>query len=188
MIFLDRDGVINYNPVYLDYIKKPSEFKFLPGACRAIKMLKDASFEVVVISNQSGTAKGLFTKKDLKAIDKKMFAGLKAKCTGLDGTYYCTHSSESGCACKKPRTGLIRKAVGKARIDHENSFFLGDTQRDMLAGKRYNLKTILLLSGYSKRKDIKSWKIKPDFIAKNLLCAVKEIILKKEGDHETIIG
>ena len=178
MIFLDRDGVINENPVYLDYIKTPAEFKFLKGVKKAIKMLNKAGFEVVVISNQSGIAKGLFTKGDLKAIDEKMFKGLKETGAVIKKTYYCTHLAEENCGCKKPDTGMLKKAVGKSRIDKKNSFFIGDTQRDAHAGNSYGVITIAVLSGYAGRGDIKKWKIKPDYIAKDLISAVEGIILK----------
>lgn len=177
MIFLDRDGVINRNPVYLDYIKKSSEFRFLPGARRAIRMLTDAGFDVVVISNQAGIAKGLFTRDDLKRIDEKMMKGVLASGGKIRGAYYCIHHPDADCECRKPKTGLIEKAIGKSRIDRGGSFFIGDTERDAVTGKRFGIKTITVLSGYNSKKDIKTWKVEPDFIAKDLLAAVKEVIV-----------
>ena len=120
IVFLDRDGVINYNPAYGDYIKSPSEFKFIPGAHKAIAMLTKAGFEIAVISNQSGVEKRLFTKKDLKDIDRKMLKGLKGSGGKLSGTYYCIHSTEKNCDCKKPKTVLLKKATKGKKIDRKN--------------------------------------------------------------------
>lgn len=178
MIFLDRDGVINRNPVYLDYIKKPSEFYFLPGACRAVKMLTDCGFDIVVVSNQGGVAKGLFSKEDLKKIDKKMMRGILASGGRIRKSYYCTHHSAANCKCKKPRTGLVKKAIGKRRLNRKNSYFIGDTERDIATGKKTGIKTIAVLSGYNSKKDIKAWKQKPDFIARDLLAAVEKVVVR----------
>jgi len=176
MVFLDRDGVINKNPAHGDYIKRPSEFKFLPNARKAVKMLNNAGFDIAVISNQSGIGKGLFSKNELKKIDEKMLKGIKASKGEIKGTYYCIHHPDANCECRKPKTGLIKKAVGKNKIDFRNSFFIGDTERDVVAGGRSGLKTITVLSGYNKNKDIKRWKKQPDYIAKDLYDAAKRIV------------
>ena len=181
MVFLDRDGVINKNPPHRDYIKRPSEFKFLANARKAVRMLNNAGFDIVVISNQAGVGKGLFSKEDLKKIDKKMLKGIRASKGKIRGTYYCIHHPDANCECRKPKTGLIKKAVGKNKVDFKNSFFIGDTERDVVAGGRSGLKTITVLSGYNKNKDIKKWKNQPDYIAKDLYNAVRKIVLKNGG-------
>jgi histidinol-phosphate phosphatase family protein len=177
IVFLDRDGVVNRNPVRYDYVKKTSEFRFLPGARRAIRMLTKAGYGVVIISNQGGVAKGLFSKQDLKAIDKKMLEGVRKSGGRIKGIYYCIHNPEANCECRKPRTGLLKKAIGKTRIDLKGSFFIGDTERDAIAGENFGLQTVTVLCGYNGRKDIKPWKIQPDFIAKDLLSAARNFIL-----------
>lgn len=177
-IFLDRDGVINKNPRYGDFIEKASQFKFLANVKKAIKLLNDAGFDIFVISNQAGVAKGLFTKTDLKRIDNKMLKGINTSGGKLKGIYYCIHHPDANCECRKPKTGLMKKAVGKKKIDLKNAFFIGDTERDAIAGEAFGVKTIAVLSGYAKTKDIKKWKVKPDYIAKNLYDAVKRIVLK----------
>lgn len=178
IVFLDRDGVINKNPVYLDYIKNPSEFKFIPGSQRAIRMLNKAGFKVIIISNQTGIGKGLYSKDDLKRITAKMLKGLGISGAKLDKICYCIHHPDAGCSCRKPKTGMFKKAVRRAGFDRKNSFFIGDTERDTLAGKRFGVKAVAVLSGYNKRKEIRRWKVQPDFIAKDLLDAVKRVILE----------
>ncbi|MBN1405436.1 MAG: HAD-IIIA family hydrolase [Candidatus Omnitrophica bacterium] len=178
-VFLDRDGVINKNPIYLDYVKKPKEFMFLPGSLKAIKLLYDAGFTVAVISNQGGIGKGLFTRADLKAIDKKMIQGIKKAGAELYCICYCIHHPDHGCACRKPKIGLIKRAVKGARADKKNSYFIGDTERDTVVGKRFGIKAIAVLSGYNNRRDINTkWKVKPHYIAKDLYRAVRDIVLK----------
>jgi D-glycero-D-manno-heptose 1,7-bisphosphate phosphatase len=179
VVFLDRDGVVNVNPVYRDYIKKPSEFKFLPGSQKAIRLLNQAGFKVIIISNQTGVGKGLYSKKDLKDVTDKMLKGLKRSNAALDKICYCIHHPDSNCGCRKPKTGMFKKAVGKSRFDRRNSYFVGDTERDTLAGHAFKVRTIAVLSGYNNRKDIKKWQVRPDFIAKDLLEAVEKVVLKR---------
>ena len=177
VVFLDRDGVINYNPVYRDYIRKASQFRFIPGARRAIRLLTEAGFDIVVTSNQAGVARGFFTKEDLKRIDQKMHKGIKQSRGRIRKSCYCIHHPEAGCACRKPLTGLLTRAIAKSKVDLSSSFFIGDTARDTHAGKNFGVKTIAVLSGYAARKDIKKWDVQPDYIADDLISAVKEIIL-----------
>jgi len=182
IVFLDRDGVVNINPVFRDYIKKPSEFRFLPGSRKAIRLLNHAGFKVVIISNQTGVGKGLYSKEDLRRVTDKMLKGLKVSRARLDKICYCIHHPDSDCGCRKPKTGMFKRAVGKISFDRKNSYFVGDTERDTLAGHAFRVKTIAVLSGYNNRKDIKKWKVAPDFIAKDLLEAVEEVILGKYLD------
>jgi D-glycero-D-manno-heptose 1,7-bisphosphate phosphatase len=177
IVFLDRDGVVNVNPVYRDYVKSPSEFKFLPGSRKAIKLLNQAGFKVIIISNQTGVGKGLYSKEDLKRVTDKMLKGLKASNAWLDKICYCIHHPDSNCGCRKPKTGMFKKAVGMSKFDRKNSYFVGDTERDTLAGHAFGVKTIAVLSGYNSRKDIKKWKVQPDFVVKDLLEAVEGVIL-----------
>ncbi|MDD5503706.1 MAG: HAD family hydrolase [Candidatus Omnitrophica bacterium] len=177
IVFLDRDGVINVNPVYRDYVKRPSEFKFLPGSRRAVKLLNEAGFLVMIISNQTGVGKGLYTGEDLKRITEKMTKGFAKSGARLDKICYCIHHPDAGCLCRKPKTGMLKKAVAGIAFDRKNSYFIGDTERDMLAGRAFGLKTIAVLSGYCSKKDIKDWSINPDFVSRNLYSSVKDIIL-----------
>ena len=177
-VILDRDGVINRNPQYLDYIRKPVQFRLLPGVRRALKMLGAAGFKMAVISNQAGVGKGLFSKDDLDAINRKMLRQLKAFGVRISKTCYCIHDPQENCACRKPNTGLLNIAIGRDSVDLHNSFFVGDTERDAVTGHRFGIKTIAVLSGYADTKAIRKWSIQPDFITKDLLSAVRDIILK----------
>ncbi|MFH1645936.1 MAG: HAD-IIIA family hydrolase, partial [Candidatus Omnitrophota bacterium] len=119
----------------------------------------------------------LFTMDDLKGIDQKMHKGISEAGGKLRKSFYCLHHPDAGCECRKPKDGLIHHAVGNKKIDMKNSYFIGDTERDTGAGKKFGLKTIAVLTGYCQKKDIKKWKVQPDYIADNLLTAVKEIVI-----------
>lgn len=182
IIFLDRDGVINKEFVTKsDYVTKPSEFIFIPKVKAAFKILKENYFKTIVISNQAGVAKGLYSKKTLNNITEKMLKEVSAYGGKIDNVYYCLHKSDDNCSCRKPRTGLFRKAIDSKEIDFKNTYYIGDSERDVIAGKRAGLETITVLSGKSKLSDVNRWKKQPDCIAKDLYHAVEKIVLQNGG-------
>lgn len=182
VIFLDRDGVINRYPGDCDYVKSWEEFHFLPGVKTSLKRLTASGFKLFIISNQAGVSKGLFSQGALDLITANMLKGL-GRGINFSGIYYCTHRSEDNCPCRKPRTGLLDLAgkklkKGKWRIDRKGSYFIGDTIRDIETGKKARLKTILVFSGKEKPENERNWRIRPDFLARDLREAAG-IILKK---------
>lgn len=174
-IFLDRDGVINHYPGDGKYVTDIKEFKFLPGAKKAITLLKKNNFPVFVISNQAGVGKGVYSQRALAAITKNMLEGLKKSHATLDGVYYCTHKQEDNCACRKPKAGMIQQALQGKAISVKDSFFIGDTLRDILTAKAAGCKSILVLSGKEKLANRKNWDTQPDFVFRNLIEAAKFI-------------
>jgi len=178
-IFLDRDGTIIEDS---GYISRPDQIKFIPGSIEAIKMLKEAGFKVFVITNQSGVARGYFSEDMLQTIDKVMHRHILNGGTHLDGIYYCPHHPEHGvypykqeCDCRKPQTGLIKKAVKEHNVDLAQSYMIGDHSCDMEAGANAGLKTLFLLTGHGEKEQTKV-KHKPIHTAKNLLEAVKWLL------------
>jgi len=179
-VFLDRDGVISiFTPN--DWIKRWEEFRFLPGAIEALKKLCDNGYRIVVISNQAGVNKGLFTEKDLNQLTESMKAVLKKHGIELSGIYFCIHTAEENCDCRKPKPGLFYRAEEEiANINLSGTFFVGDAEVDVQAGKAAGTKTILVLSGKTKdAKETESWAVKPDFITKDLREAAEMIIEAK---------
>jgi len=179
LVFLDRDGVINKDPggwVPSSYVTNVDEFIFLPGSVEAIKKLCNSGYEIIVVSNQAGLSKGHYTKKTLDKITAKMIGELKKYGGTLKKVYYCIHQNSDNCACRKPKTGLFEMAKKELDTEIAGSYIIGDGKRDIEAGKKVGLKTILLLSGKTKAKDIDEWEIKPDFVFKNLLAAVNFIL------------
>lgn len=129
-IFLDRDGVINHDPG--DYTKTPEEFRLLPGVISALNLLKDSGFDFIVITNQGGIARGLYSLADFEAIDQKMHALLKAGGIHVLETFFCPHYPDSGlCLCRKPHSLLVEKAVAKYQISVADSWLIGDKDRDI---------------------------------------------------------
>ena len=184
VVFLDRDGVINRHPGDFKYVTSWEKFHFLPGVKLALKRLNDSGFRLFIASNQAGVGKGVFSQKKLDLITKNMLAELRKKTIVITGVYYCTHRQEENCACRKPKNGLVNMAISQLmengeKISVSKSYFIGDTERDILAGKSSGLNTILVLSGKEKGQTNINWKVLPDYKAKNLSEAV-ELILKNE--------
>lgn len=175
-IFLDRDGVINKYPGDTKYVTAWKEFHFLPRARLAIAKLKMEGFKIFVISNQAGVGKGIFTQKALDSITRNMLRAIKKSQGSIDAVYYCTHRKEENCSCRKPKAGLIDMVKKNFPIDIRNSFFIGDTIRDIHTAKAAGCKSILVLSGKEKLANRKNWESQPHFVFRNLFEATKFIL------------
>jgi len=182
IIFIDRDGVINKDPggwTEYNYVTKWDYFKFLPNSINAIKMLNDAGYKVVVISNQGGISKGFYSEKALWEINDKMIQELEKNGASVKKVYYCVHQDKDNCDCRKPKTGLFRQAEKDLNIKAEGSYFIGDGKMDVEAGDRAGLKTILVLSGKTNLTAVRKWDLKPDLIFDDLWEATNFILGKK---------
>ena len=147
-IFLDRDGTIIADR---GFVHKKEDVELLPGAARAIRMANQAGFLVVVVTNQSGVARGYFTEKEVQALHQHLTEILAQEGARIDAFYYCPHHPEAtveayrkACSCRKPWPGLILKAARELSIDLTQSWMIGDSPRDVEAGKKAGCKTILL--------------------------------------------
>jgi len=175
-IFLDRDGVINRYPGDTKYVTSWKEFCFLPRAREAVALLTSKKYPVFVISNQAGVSKGVYSQDTLNDITKRMLKGLEKSGARIDSVYYCTHRDEDNCFCRKPKDGLIKSAIKGRRINLKNSFFIGDTIRDVHTAKAAGCKSILVLSGKEKLFNRKNWEMQPHFIFKDLYEASEFIL------------
>ncbi len=130
-LFLDRDGVINedYGHVY-----KIEDFHLIPGILDLCKKYQDQGYLIIVISNQAGVAKGLYTAHDLDVIDKYMKEQFLAHDITITDSYYCLHHPDENCSCRKPKPGLILKAKNEHDIDLTSSILIGDKMSDLEAG------------------------------------------------------
>ena len=176
-VFLDRDGVINKKAPEGDYIKKWSEFKFLPNVKETLKRLNKAGFLVIIITNQQGIAKGLMTEQDLKDIHTKMIEELKKSGAKIDRIYYCPHDEKDNCNCRKPKIGMFLEAKKDFSIEMNKSWLIGDSKADILAGQKVGCKTILINEKYYKNDILIDKDIKYNFKANNLKEAVNKIII-----------
>ena len=141
-LFLDRDGVINVK-IENKYIVKFSDFEFLPGILLAIKRLSLIFNRIIIITNQQGIGKKLMTEQDLLFLHKKMLVEIKQSGGKIDRIYYCPHLDSLNCECRKPKSGMILKAIADfPDIDRKSSYLIGDSDSDIEAGKREGLQTI----------------------------------------------
>ena len=186
-IFLDRDGVINYDT---DLIKHPDEFTLYPYAAEAIKKINKSGYLVVVITNQSVIARGLTDLDGLNEIHKKMEWQLGEQGAFVDAIYFCPHHPHGGfpgeikefkveCDCRKPKPGMLLQAAERFNIDLNQSWMIGDSERDALAGRAAGVKTIGVKTGHG----LKSAKFFPDYFMGNLEEAV-DFILEKPHDKQ----
>ena len=194
-VFLDRDGVINKETNLLSDIKK---LEILPNSEKAIKILNNLGFYVVVVTNQPQVARGMITESDVKQINEILKKRLRQKGARIDAMYYCPHHPERhhpdikpecikyriDCECRKPKIGMLKKAEKSFDFNLNASFLIGDQTRDILAGKNAGCRTILVKTGHC-GKDGK-YAVDPDFICKNLYEAAK-LIEKNTKEIKAVI-
>jgi D-glycero-D-manno-heptose 1,7-bisphosphate phosphatase len=146
-VFVDRDGTVIEE---LGYLSDPDKVKLVPGAARSLSKLNQRGIPVVIISNQAGVARGMFTMEDLERVSERVMQLLVAGGAFVDAAYYCPHHPDFDreCDCRKPGPGLLRKASLELGISLKQSFMIGDRLTDMQAGKAAGTSTIFVLTGY----------------------------------------
>jgi D-glycero-D-manno-heptose 1,7-bisphosphate phosphatase len=145
LCILDRDGTINEDS--LEYIKTPHEWQPLPGALEAIARLNHAGWHVVIASNQSGLGRGLFDMAALNAMHAKLNSMLAAVGGRVDAIFYCPHTPDDGCHCRKPEPGLFEQIGERYGVDLKGVPVVGDTARDVIAGVAVGCEPHLVLTG-----------------------------------------
>jgi D-glycero-D-manno-heptose 1,7-bisphosphate phosphatase len=145
-IFLDRDGVINKE---VNYLYKIDQFKFLNGVFNACKKFLELEFKIIVITNQSGIARGYYSVNDYENLTNWMLSQFKNQGISILDTFYCPHMPESNCACRKPNPGMFIAAKNKHNIDMDKSWVIGDKETDIEAAKSAGIPNrILVRSGH----------------------------------------
>ena len=183
-IFLDRDGTIN---VEKDYIYKSEDLVFEEGSIEALKTFKNLGYILIVVSNQSGVARGYFTEEDLNIFNNNMNEILKKNGVEITEFYCCPHHPDGigkykkVCECRKPNNKMIEDAIKKYNIDREKSYMIGDKISDIGAGLKSNLKTVLVKTGYG-LKDMEKIDKNETLICENLKDFSE--ILKREKLNE----
>jgi len=175
-VFLDRDGTINEEMGYINHL---SRFVLLPRTGAAIKRLNDAGVKVVVVTNQSGAARGYFPSSLVEEVHAHLQNLLAAVGARLDGIYTCLHSPQDGCACRKPKPGLLLQAAQELNLDLSRSYLVGDRHMDIQTGARAGVKGILVLTGYGRGEYelfAPAWDVRPAHIAADLMDAAAWII------------
>lgn len=165
VVFLDRDGVINKKAPKADYVKKWDEFGFIPGAIEGMKYLSQNGYQIYIITNQAGIARGMMTQEDLADIHKNLKEELSKHGIKIEAIYYCPHGWDEGCDCRKPKPGMFYQAAREHDIDLTKTIFVGDDERDKIAGDAAGLKTILVDPNESLLEVVKTI---PDFDQKTV--------------------
>ena len=185
-VFLDRDGTLNEDPGYLG---EPDKVKLFPGTGKALSLLKNrCNFKLIVISNQSGIARGLISESEVDAVNARINELLKEDKVEIDAFYYCPHhpdfSSREEVECRKPSPSMIYQASSDLNIELDKSYFIGDTSADILCGINAGLKTVLVKTGYGTESIsiLQNQNIFPSFVAENILSASKFILEDFTGE------
>ncbi|MCM2268430.1 MAG: HAD family hydrolase [Elusimicrobiales bacterium] len=144
--FLDRDGVLNRDRAGV-YITNPAELKLYAAAAPAVRLLAAKGYRVVVVSNQSGVARGYMTLARARQINLQLVRLLRAQGARLAAVYFCPHGPDAGCACRKPEPGLIKEANRQSPADMALSFVAGDKPSDLELGRRAGLRSFLVRTG-----------------------------------------
>jgi D-glycero-D-manno-heptose 1,7-bisphosphate phosphatase len=158
-VFLDRDGTINEEK---DYLYRIEDFEFIPGASEAIRRLKEAGFLVIVVTNQSGVARGYYTLEEVAILHCHMQRVLETVGAAVDGIYVCPHHPAEGvgeyrreCDCRKGRPGMLLRSAREHGIDLSRSYMIGDKIADVEAGEAAGCLPLMVLTGYGKTESAK---------------------------------
>ncbi len=155
-VFLDRDGTINEEK---DYLHRIEDFVFIPGAPEAIRRLNESGFLVIVVTNQSGVARGYFSREDVDRLHEHIQRELAKIGTAIDALYLCPHHPEKGkgefkvdCDCRKGRPGMLLQAAAEHGIDLAASWMIGDKRADLEAGRAAGCQSLLVRTGYGEEE------------------------------------
>ncbi len=173
-VFLDRDGTLIEE---VNYLSRVEDLRLFPFAAKAVRLLKDNGFLVIVVTNQSGIGRGIYTEADMHSIHEAIQTELS---DAIDAFYFCPHLPDAGCRCRKPNTGMIESAMSDFVIDIENSWMVGDKKIDVETGLAAGLQSSLVLTGYGQQhKELLEQRAK--FVAEHLEEAAKSIVFTNQA-------
>ena len=181
-VFLDRDGTLIQELGHIGHIK---QVKFIKGVFTALRQLRGHGFKLVIISNQSGVARGIITRPQVEKINRYVLKNLFQRDISIDGIYYCPHHPKQGhniyrrkCSCRKPAVGMVRNAQRKLNLSTRKNYVVGDKLTDVELAKKIRAKGILVLTGFGNEQLSRSdnGTTKPDYVARNILQAARWII------------
>jgi D,D-heptose 1,7-bisphosphate phosphatase len=180
-ILLDRDGTLI---VERNYLHDPDQVELESRVVPALQRLHQAGYLLIVVTNQSGIGRGLYTEADFRAVQERLRALLAEQGVPLAGDYHCPHHPTAGlgeyrraCDCRKPGTALVRAALEDFELDPGKTFMVGDNLSDIGAGKAAGLRTVLVRTGYGAEHEQRGGEPRPDHVADDLLDAARDYIL-----------
>jgi D-glycero-D-manno-heptose 1,7-bisphosphate phosphatase len=182
-VFMDRDGTISEE---VGYVNHPARYRVFEYSAEAVRLLNEAGWLAILVTNQAGVARGYFTEDMIGAVHSALELELQRGGARLDGVYYCAHHPSVGappyrfdCDCRKPRPGLIRRAAEDFSIELRESWMIGDRYSDVELARNAGVRSAFVLSGYGRGEweyQRAVWQSEPDMVAEDLLEAVKKII------------
>jgi len=152
-VILDRDGVLNHEASGGGYIQRPEDFTWLPGALEALRLMREAGLYLSVATNQSGVGRGIMSLAQLEAVHERMKADAAQHGATLDAIFFCPHSPEEGCDCRKPAPGLIQTALARSGLTASESIVVGDDRRDLEAAARAGVRAALIRTGKGRKTE-----------------------------------
>jgi D-glycero-D-manno-heptose 1,7-bisphosphate phosphatase len=174
LVILDRDGVINQDSD--SFIKSPEEWKPIPGSLEAIARLNHAGYQVILATNQSGVGRGLFEVSTLNAIHDRMHRALAHMGGRIDAIFFCPHSQEANCSCRKPRAGLLEEIARRFNVDLKGVPSIGDALRDLQASATVGAAPILVLTGKGAKTEAEGGLPEGTQVYPDLAAAVRAIV------------
>jgi len=173
-VFLDRDGTMAED---VHYCCRLEDFELFPDTVKAVKLLNELGFKVIVITNQSGIARGYFTEETLVKIHEKMERELAKEDAWVDAIYYCPHHPDDQCKCRKPHPTMLLQAASELKIDLARSYMIGDMDMDIQMGQSVGCKTLLVTETNRKLAlETIGEGVRPNAVVPNLLEAVQTIL------------
>jgi D-glycero-D-manno-heptose 1,7-bisphosphate phosphatase len=183
-VFIDRDGTISEE---VGYVNHPTRYRVFPYSATAVKLLNDAGWLAVLVTNQAGVARGYFAEEMIGTVHTVLARELERGGARLDAVYYCPHHPSVGeppyrldCDCRKPKPGLIRRAADELDIDLGGSWMVGDRYSDTELARNAGVRAAFVLSGYGRGEwehQRAAWRHEPDLVAEDLLEAVQKIVI-----------
>ncbi|HMD31042.1 MAG TPA: HAD family hydrolase [Candidatus Acidoferrales bacterium] len=178
-VFLDRDGTLCEEVGYLNHI---SRLHIFPSAAGAVRRLNAAGFPVIVVTNQSGVARGIFPESLIAQVHERIQHDLAVSGARIDGFYFCPHRREDACKCRKPLTGLLERAAHAHALELRGSWFVGDRGADIELAHNAGGRGVLVLTGYGRGEQqfhMPKWPHQPEFVAEDLAAAVAQILQRE---------
>lgn len=165
-VFLDRDGTVN---VDYGYVCQPEKLEFMPGALEALHRIQKAGFLLIIITNQSGIARGYFTEQQYQEFERYLLGRMRRQGVRVDKVYHCPHGEGGGCSCRKPLTGMFYQAAKEFQVDWGQSYAVGDKGRDLSICEKEDVAGILYGGGQEAEKApgivrLESWQEIADYI------------------------
>jgi D-glycero-D-manno-heptose 1,7-bisphosphate phosphatase len=181
---MDRDGTISEE---IGYVNHPSRYRVFPYSAEAVRLLNEAGWLAILVTNQAGVARGYFTEELITAVHDVLKQELSKRGAELDAIYYCAHHPTVGeapyrfdCDCRKPKPGLIERAAAEFDIDLRQSWMIGDRYSDIELARNAGVHSAFVLSGYGRGEweyQRAAWKHEPELVAEDLLEAVRRIVI-----------